>query len=252
MSSKRFLILTFVVLVIVGVIIAVVLTNDDDTGDFNIRYVGNAKKYESFIKQGVNRWSSIGTGGVSIIFKIQDTISSVVIANTYGNTITISESIFKSQSSFLKVLTIAHEVGHVLGIGTWNTTNDVLVSGNLKYLSEVKYPLTAAAYIDKVRPIGQTVPGPPLENGGHGGGSDLVHWEDSVNLGMERDLMVYKISASSSVISIIDLTFLKEIGREVDLSQAQTLKGTLSSIIGEYVFGKEELHFKCGTCNNCY
>ena len=225
---------------------------DEDTGDFNIKYVGNAKKYETFIKQGVNRWSSIGTGGVYIEFRTTTSLGSGIVANTLGNTITIGENRFNSLSANLKVLTIAHEVGHALGIGTWNETVDILTGqNNQKYLSNTKYPKTAAAYIDKVRPTGITLPGAPIENGGHGKGSDLVHWEDDVAFGMQKDLMIYRINSSATVISIVDLTFLQEIGKKVDLDQAQTLKASLSSVVGEYIFEEEVSPYTCGTCNKC-
>lgn len=247
---KRFILGVFVILIIIGIIVSIVLTVDEDTGDFNIKYIGNAKKYETFIKQGVNKWSSIGTGGITIIIRITDNISSSVVATTSGNDITISENIFKTLSANLKVLTIAHEIGHALGIGTWSS--NTAVDSGVKVLSKSKYPKTAQAYVDKVRPSGITISSAPLENGGHGSGSDIVHWEDNPLYGMERDLMTYKIKSSANVISIVDLTFLDEIGRKVDLSQAQSLKGFFSAVIAEYVFEDEESPYLCGTCHNCH
>ena len=251
MYRKSFILATFVLLIIIGIIVAIVFTIDDDTGDFNIKYVGNAKKYETFIKQGVNRWSSIGTGGVYVEVRTSPTLSGNTAAQTYGNTVTISESVFNRSSTNIKILIIAHEVGHVLGIGTWNKNTQVLTDGTQKYLSNSKYPRTAKAYVDKVRPAGVTLVGAPIENGGHGEGSDLVHWEDNPIYGMQKDIMTYSIKSHANIISIVDLTFLDEIGKTVDLSQAQSLKGTLSSVIGEYVFGDEETEYTCGTCEKC-
>ena len=250
---KRTLVISVIVLLIIAaIIVGIVIAIDDDTGDFEIRYIGNAKKYESSIKQGVNRWSSIGTGGISLIFRT-GTLSSSVIASTSGNTITLNESVFSSQSNNIKVLTIAHEVGHALGIGTWNTSADILThSDGQKYLSNTKYPDTAKAYVDKVRPSGKTIPGAPVETDTTTSGSYLVHWEDNSAYGMQKDLMTYRISSSATVISIVDLTFLDEIGRKVDLSQAQSLKGFFSAVIAEYVFEEEESPYLCGTCHNCH
>ena len=251
MYRKTLIISAFVLLIIAGIIAGIMIAVDEDTGDFNIKYVGNAKKYETFIKQGVNRWSSIGTGGVYVEFRTSTTLDNRTAATTLGSTVTINDNTFNTLSANLKVLTIAHEVGHVLGIGTWSTTSDILTDGTQKYLSNTKYPETAKSYVDKVRPSGITIPGVPVEDGGHGKGSDLVHWEDNPTYGMQRDLMTYQINSIANIISIVDLTFLDEIGRKVDLSQAQPLKGSLSSVIGEYIFEYEESPYTCSTCGKC-
>lgn len=251
MYSRRFIVSTFVLIIIAVIIVAIVMAVDDDTGDFNIKYSGNSKKYETFIKQGVNRWSSIGTGGVYVQFTSQPTLGGTTVASTSGSTVTISESRFNALSSNLKVLTIAHEVGHVLGIGYWGDSN-VLTQGTQHYLSNTKFPKTAKAYVDKVRPTGITLPGPPVESEiSLGSGSYKVHWEDDGTLGMQKDLMIYDIRSTSNIISIIDLTYLDEIGKKVDLSQAQSLKATLSASVGEYIFGEEVSPYTCGNCEKC-
>ena len=251
MYNRSFIISAFVLLVIAGIIIAIVIGIDDDVGDFNIKYIGNAKKYETFIKQGVNRWSSIGTGGVHVSFKTVASLSGSTVASTLGSTITISEQKFDTLSSNLKILTIAHEVGHVLGIGTW-AISDILGQGGQLYLSNTKYPKTSKAYVDNVRPTGITLPGAPVESQTSlGSGSYRVHWEDDATYGMSKDLMVYQIRSSSNVISIVDLTYLDEIGRKVDLSQSQSLKSRMYSVIGEYVFKDEVSPYTCGNCEKC-
>ena len=223
---------------------------DEDTGDFNIKYVGNAKKYESLIKQGVNRWSSIGTGGVYVEFRT-GTLPPKIVASTFGSTVTIAESVFNSLSSAKRVLTIAHEVGHVLGIGLWEPY--VLTGANNQlYLSNTKYPKTAKAYIDNIRPTGVTLPGAPIESQASlGSGSYKVHWENDPAFGMQRDLMTYKIELTADRISIVDLTYLQEIGKKVDLGQAEPLKATLSSVIGEYIFEDDGVAAICGSCIKC-
>jgi len=253
MSSKRFVIIIIVLLILAAIAISIIMTVDEDIGDFNIKYVGNSKKYETFIKQGVNRWSSIGVGGVYVEFRV-DNLSKGIVASTLGNTVTISETAFNNISSVLKVTTIAHEVGHVLGIGGWNTVIgvDILIQGTQLYLSNTKYPKTTQAYIENVRPTSITLPGAPVESEkGLGTGSYAVHWENNPTHGMQRDLMTYKITNISNIISIVDLTYLKEIGRKVDLSQSQSLKTALSSIIGEYIFEEEVSPYSCGACTNC-
>ena len=253
MYRRSIIISAFILLIIIGIIIAIVITTDDDIGDFNIKYVGNAKKYESFIKQGVNRWSSIGTGGVYVEFRTVASLPGTTVASTSGSTVTISESAFNSPtfSSNLKVLTIAHEVGHVLGIGLWGDSSVLDDNGQL-YLSNTKFPKTAKAYIDKVRPTGVTLPGAPIESQvALGSGSYKVHWEDNATYGMAKDLMTYRIKSTANIISIVDLTYLEEIGRKVDLSQAQSLKARFYAVVGEYIFKEEVSPFTCGNCHNC-
>lgn len=224
---------------------------DDDTGDFNIKYVGNAKKYETYIKQGVNRWSSIGTGGVYIEFRTSDANGGNTVASTYNSTVTIYENKYKDMSSNLKILTIAHEVGHVLGIGLWGNHKVNTDQNGQLYLSDKTYPKTVQAYIDNARPTGITLPGPPIESDiTLGSGSYKVHWDNDPIYGMHRDLMIYQLRTTSTIISIIDLTYLQEIGRTVDLSQAQSLKATFRSVIGEYVFKDEISPYSCSTCSN--
>jgi hypothetical protein len=244
------LIIVFVLLIIAAIAISIVMAVDEDTGDFNIKYVGNAKKYESLIKQGVNRWSSIGTGGVYVEFRT-GTLPASIVASTFGSTVTIAESVFNSLSSAKRVLTIAHEVGHVLGIGLWEPY--VLTGANNQlYLSNTKYPKTAKAYIDNIRPTGVTLPGAPIESQASlGSGSYKVHWENDPAFGMQRDLMTYKIELTADRISIVDLTYLQEIGKKVDLGQAEPLKATLSSVIGEYIFEDDGVAAICGSCIKC-
>ena len=250
MSNKRLLIIVFILLIIAAIAISIVMAVDEDTGDFNIKYVGNAKKYESLIKQGVNRWSSIGTGGVYVEFRT-GTLPALIVASTFGSTVTIAESVFNSLSSAKRVLTIAHEVGHVLGIGLWEPY--VLTGANNQlYLSNTKYPKTAKAYIDNIRPTGVTLPGAPIESQASlGSGSYKVHWENDPAFGMQRDLMTYKIGLTADRISIVDLTYLQEIGKKVDLGQAEPLRATLSSVIGEYIFEDDGVDAICGSCIKC-
>ena len=250
MSGKRLIVVVFILLILAAIAISIVMVVDEDTGDFNIKYVGNAKKYESVIKQGVNRWSSIGTGGVYVEFRT-GTLGTSIVASTSGSTVTLSESTMNKLSSAKRVLTIAHEVGHVLGIGLWEPY--VLTGANNQlYLSNTKYPKTAKAYIDNIRPTGVVLPGAPIESQASlGSGSYKVHWENDPAFGMQRDLMTYKIELTADRISIVDLTYLQEIGKKVDLGQAEPLQATLSSIIGEYIFEDDGVDAICGSCIKC-
>lgn len=251
MYRRSFIISIFAIIILVAIIISIVMVVDDDTGDFNIKYVGNAKKYETYIKQGVNRWSSIGTGGVYVEFRTTNANGGNTAAAAYGSTVTIYENKYKGLSTNLKILTIAHEVGHVLGIGLWGDNNLKTDQNGQLYLSDTKFPKTTKAYIDNVRPAGITLPGAPVESeAALGTGSYKVHWEDDPTYGMQKDLMIYELRTTSTIISIVDLTYLQEIGRTVDLSQAQSLKATFRSVIGEYVFKDEVSPYRCSTCGN--
>lgn len=250
-TSKKYIIIIVVLLIIGGIVAAIILSTDsNDTGDFNIKYIGNASKYKDSIEKGVARWSAVGAGGITVIFKLSQNSGSTIIASTSGNTIDINEPVFKSYSSNIRVITVAHEVGHALGIGTWNTNATTLpTQGSERYLSQSIYPKTGKAYVDKVRPSGITFPGPPVEKLG-GTGSALVHWSSNSSYGMQRDLMTYKINSSSDRISIVDLTFLQEIGRKADLSKAQSLNSTFLAIAKDYIYKDEIIDHKCGTCED--
>lgn len=239
--------LIILIIIIVLVITVVLLVTDTDTGDFKIKYNGNSKKYETSIKSGINRWSSIGTGGISLRF---DTYSDGggIVATTSGSLIRINEPTFISLSSFQKTLAIAHEVGHALGIGVgW--PNNRKSQDNVPYLDDGKYSKTAKSYVDNVRPNGQTIPGPPIHNQGEEG-SKYVHWSSVAAYGLQKDLMISTISSSATVISIVDLTYLQEIGRSVDLTKAQSLNGTFFSLVASAVMGDTEVKNFCGCCGN--
>ena len=245
----RLLVTVSIIVVLISIIITVVLlATGTDTGDFKIKYKGNSKKYESSIKSGINRWSSIGTGGVSLTFDTYSENKSI-IARTIGRTIEINEHMFNGRSGIEKILTIAHEVGHALGIGVgWqNTRKD---HAGVPYLSDTLYPKTAKTYIDKVRPVGKTIPGPALHNAGEQG-SKYVHWDGTDDYGTKRDLMTAAISTSSSIISELDLVYLDEIGRKVDITQGQSLNGTYFSLVTGMIIGDNEIKDFCGNCSGC-
>lgn len=243
--NKRALII--LVLIIALVVTVVLLATDTDTGDFTIKYKGNSSKYETNIKSGINRWSSIGTGGIPLTFDTYSNAGDTTVASASGKTIKINEPVFRSISSFQKTLAIAHEVGHALGIGVgWQ--NNYNTQSGIPYLDNNKYPKTAKSYVDNVRPTGQTFPGPPLHNSGNEG-SIYVHWNDSATYGLQKDLMIATIKNSATVISIVDLTYLQEIGRKVDLTKAQSLNGSFFSLVAGVVMGESEVKNFCGCCN---
>lgn len=229
------------------VITVVLIASDTDTGDFSYKLKGDSKKYESSIKSGINRWSSIGTGGVALTFDTYSE-STDTIARTIGRKIEINELQFTKLTGYLRILTIAHEVGHALGLGVgWN--NNYLTDSGQPYLDNTKYPKTAKSYIDNVRPSSQTIPGPPLYNNGDSG-SKYVHWSDSANFGLKKDIMTPSISSTSSIISIVDLTYLQEIGRTVDLSNAQSLSGTYFGLVTSAIMGDKEIKNFCDCCHD--
>ena len=237
----------FAIFIIIAVVLAVVFltnTNDGYIGSFRYIMIGDADKYEYYIVRGINRWAKLDVEGVTLKFKVDNTLQGNTIASTSGTTISINESVFNSYSTTLKILTIAHEVGHALGIGYWGDNN--IVKGAQDYLNNTTFPKTAAAYVNNVRPQGITIPGPPIEDDGHGAGSDGAHWDNDQTLGMQRDLMTFSISSTATVISIVDLTYLSEIGRKVDLSKAESLNGTVMSAVTG-MFTKEE-KANCGNC----
>ena len=245
-------ILIILVIIFALIITVVLLATDTDTGDFSYKLKGNSKKYESSIKSGINRWSSIGTGGVALTFDTynsnQEGSQYYTIARTIGRKIEINEVQFKKLTGYLRILTIAHEVGHALGLGVGWNNNFKLESGQ-PYLDNGKYPKTAKSYVDNVRPSGQTIPGPALHNSGDSG-SRYVHWSNSSTYGLQKDLMTAVISSNSSIISIVDLTYLQEIGRTVDLSKAQSLKGTYFGLVTSAIMGDTEVKNFCGCCGD--
>ena len=238
--------LIILIIIIALIITVVLLATDTDTGDFTIRYKGKSSKYETSIKGGINRWSSIGTGGIPLTFDTYSSPGDITIAYANGRTITINEPVFRNLTSFQKTLAIAHEVGHALGIGVgWH--NNYKIQSGIPYLDNSKYPKTAKSYIDNARPTGQTIPGPPLHNSGKEG-TIYVHWNESSTYGLQKDLMIATIKNSATVISIVDLTYLQEIGRKVDLTKAQTLNGSFFSLVAGVVLGESEVKNFCGCC----
>lgn len=237
----------FTIVIIVAVVLAIVFltkSNDGYIGSFRYVMVSGADKYEYYIIRGINRWAKLDVAGTTLKFTINNSLDPTTIASTSGTTISINEPVFNRYSTTLKIITIAHEVGHALGIGYWGAGS--VVGGTQDYLDNNKFPKTAAAYVNNVRPQGQTILGPPIEDDGHGAGSDGVHWDDNVAYGMQRDLMTYSISSTATAISIVDLTYLSEIGRKVDLSKAESLNASMfSSVTG--MFTKEE-KANCGNC----
>lgn len=221
------------------------MVTSDDIGDFTYTTTNDTKKYDSLIRKGISKWSELGVQGTHIFFKTESSGNNVIntitntIAKTSGNTIYIVPSVFDNLSSDKeRIMTITHEVGHVLGIGTWGLSDVRTHTDGQKYLDPGKYPKTVQAYIDHYRPTGITLPGPPIERSG-GSGTVNVHWENDSKYGMNKSIMVGTIYLNSDLITIVDLTFLQEIGKRVDPSKGQKL--TLYYKVRDYIIKDKKI-----------
>ena len=223
MSTRLILLLITLLLITTFVTIYFILKESTNIGDFTYTTTNDTKRYDSIIRRGIAKWADMGVRGTHIYFRkdyggndLNNTVSNT-IARASGNTIFIVQSVFDNLSTDKeKVMTITHEVGHVLGIGLWGTANVLNQPGtNQLYLNPKKYPETAKAYIDHYRPANITLPGPPIETEG-GQGTASVHWENNSTYGMNKSIMVGTIYINSDLITIVDLAFLKEIGVKVD------------------------------------
>ena len=183
-------------------------------GDFTYTTTNDTKRYDSIIRRGIAKWADMGVRGKHIYFR-KDSGNDLnnTIARASGNTIFIVQSVFDNLSTDKeRVMTITHEVGHVLGIGLWETSS-VLTEAEQTYLDPEKYPETAKAYREHYRPANIALPGPPIEKQG-GQGTVSVHWENDSKYGMNKSIMVGTIYINSDLITIVDLAFLKEIRGE--------------------------------------
>ena len=226
MSTRLILLLIILLLIATFVTIYFILKESTNIGDFTYTTTNDTKKYDSIIRRGIAKWADIGVRGTHIYFRKDSDLNNTVsntIARASGNTIFIVQSVFDNLSTDKeRVMTITHEVGHVLGIGLWETSS-VLTENSQKYLDPLKYPETAKAYKEHYRPANITLPGPPIETGG-GQGTASVHWENDSKYGMNKSIMVGTIYINSDLITIVDLAFLKEIGVKVgDVNRGQKL-----------------------------
>ena len=230
MSTRLILLLIILLLIATFVTIYFILKESTNIGDFTYTTTNDTKKYDSIIRRGIAKWADMGVKGTHIYFRKDSggnnlNVVNGTIARASGNTIFIVQSVFENLSTDKeRVMTITHEVGHVLGIGLWGASNVLTEDGsNQKYLNPTKYPETAKAYINHYRPADITLPGPPIETEG-GQGTASVHWENDHTYGMNKSIMVGTIYINSDLITIVDLAFLKEIGVKVgDVNRGQKL-----------------------------
>lgn len=221
MSTRLILLLITLILIATFVAIYFILKESTNIGDFTYTTTNDTKKYDSIIRRGIAKWADMGVKGTHIYFRKDSggnnlNVVNGTIARASGNTIFIVQSVFENLSTDKeRVMTITHEVGHVLGIGLWGDSNVLTDTTGQKYLNPIKYPETAEAYKDHYRPATITLPGPPIETEG-GQGTASVHWENDPTYGMNKSIMVGTIYINSDLITIVDLTFLKEIGVKVD------------------------------------
>lgn len=240
-------VVVYLILLIVVLSIAIFFLVADpfNTGDFTYTLHNGTSKYEKNIKEGISYWANLNVEGMHLVFRTSTvTEGSNVLARNVGNTIFINTPVFDSVQDRLKSLTVAHEVGHALGIGKWSQSSVLTSAGGQIYLSPSVYPKTAKSYIEHYRPDGVTLPGPPIENAG-GAGTARVHWEDNPAFGMQRSSMVGTISSNASLITFVDLAFLEEIGRKVDTNRGQ--KFSLYVMLKEFLF--DEVRHDCGCTN---
>ena len=230
-----------IVLLFIAIVLSLVLSEDThDVGKFKVIYSDGAKHHRDVITRGVNKWSKVLLEPFNIRFTTSENTDGKTIASTLNRSVTIFNRVFNELDDRLKVIAISHEVGHALGIGTWDPAN-VLYTGDQPYLSG--YPQTQEEY----QRVSDKFPGPPLAKDAFGDGSALSHWSPNPEYGLDRDIMIPAISTRSTLISRLDLTFVKETGVKVDLTE-QTV--SLRDMLVNSVYGEAKTDYECGSCND--
>ena len=230
-----------IILLFIAIVLSLVLSEDThDVGKFKLIYSDGAKDHKDVITRGVNKWSKVLLEPINVRFTTSETTDGRTIASTTNRTVTIFNRVFNDLNDRLKVIAISHEVGHVLGIGTWKPEN-VKYAGNQPYLAG--FTQTQEEY----KRISDKLPGPALAQETFGEGSALSHWSPNPEYGLDKDIMIPSISSKSTLISRLDLTFIKESGIDVALEeQTVSLRDTLINSI----YGNTETDYECGSCND--
>jgi len=216
MNSRLIFSIVILIIVILSISMFYIVSDSTDIKDFTYTTTIDTKKYDTIIKKGIAKWAEIGVNGKHIYFRsIFNNKDKETIAKASGNTIYIFQNVFDNLSTDKeRIITITHEVGHVLGIGLWSSS-DVLTENGIGYLNPLKYPETSKAYIDHYRPNDINLPGPPIEVSG-GSGTSGVHWENDPKYGLYKSIMCGTIYVNSDLITIVDLAYLKETGVKVE------------------------------------
>ena len=230
-----------IVLLFVAIVLSLVLSEDThDVGKFKLIYSDGAKHHKDVITRGVNKWSKVLLEPINIRFTTSENTDGKTIATTLNRTVTIFNKVFNELDNRLKVIAISHEVGHALGIGTWNPAN-IVYTGDQPYLTG--FPDTQEEY----QRISNKFPGPPLAKDSFGEGSALTHWSPNPEYGLDRDIMIPAISTRSTLISRLDLTFLKETGINVSLTEQSV---SLRDMFVNSVYGESNTKYECGSCSD--
>lgn len=223
------LIIILVIIIGVGVGLAILLTNkssDNKTATGSATYgitsntfYDSSDDYKEAIRTASERWSRYINEDTTIDIKyytFNDSTSSTLAYATMndsnnirgGGTITINVGRGAPPAGWDDV--IEHEIGHVLGLPSatkWQ--NAIIYTGSGTFLSASAFPETAQAYYDLVDGATGNI---PLQASGS-------HWDEST---FTTELMTPSIGTEPELItSILTLTAMKELGWNIDLTQAE-------------------------------
>jgi len=207
------------------------------TGGFNITvdYSGSST-YQSYVDAAVQRWQQVitadlpdvasstwgpvddlrvaisiapidGAGGI-LGYAGYDAIRSGAAGLPYHGAITLDSSDVGTYTSLLTTI-IAHEMGHILGIGTlWSSRG----------LTDGGYAYTGANALAEYRTLSgnPSAASLPLENTG-GSGTARAHWRETT---FGNEIMTGWIDNGSNPLSRMTIGSLKDLGYVVDMNQA--------------------------------
>lgn len=142
---------------------------------------------------------------------------------SFGTILFDSADLANLESSGLIDDVVAHEIGHVLGIGTlWTTQNLLTDAGTADPIfkgasAAQQFALLLSGYTG--RPV-------PVENVG-GPGSVGVHWRESV---LRNELMTSGINSGTNPLSRVTVGSLNDLGYEVSFAGADAFSATSASM----------------------
>jgi adhesin/invasin len=116
---------------------------------------------------------------------------------------------------------ILHEMGHVLGVGTLWSLNEMLVNPSLPSSPGVDTHFNGANAIAAFNTIGGAAYADakvPVENTQGGSGTRDAHWRESV---FDNELMTGFIGAGSNPLSLVTIRSLQDLGYTVNVDAAE-------------------------------